>query len=356
VQPRRRAIWIGAVSVLAVAVVAVGAITLLRRPTSSTSPPSSSPTPTGPSTVGVYAFTAGTQNVEHPADVVARLEQSSFKPVGIDWVIGWRLLEPSAGDYDWSLIDNDLAAATGAGYRSFVEIIPGEDAPSWALAECPTVQLTLQNTGAAVTMCVPTSPQFLDLWTQLIAAFGHRYNGRAGLTMVQATGCGVQGEMQLPDHTAAFWEPYGLTSESLLAAWEQVLGAWRAALPDTPSSLAIEEPLGNGNSDVLHPLITYVQAHFGSSMWLQQNGLRQGTQTAPGSYGGDLAAASRWTRVGWQMFGAGTANGNLATALGDGLAVDPGFYEVYLTDIVNTASASTLHQLSSGALARPNPG
>jgi hypothetical protein len=187
----------------------------------------------------------------------------------------------------------------------------------------------------------------------MITAFGHRYDGAPGLTMVQATGCGVQGEMQLPDHSAAFWAPYGLTTPTLLAAWERVLSAWRTALPETPSSLAIEEPLGNGNSDVLHPLITYAHSHFGSLMWLQQNGLRQGTQTSGGSYGGDLAAASQWTTVGWQMFGAGAANGNLASALGDGLAVHPRFYEVYLSDIVSTASAPTLNQLRAGAIAAP---
>jgi hypothetical protein len=352
----RRAIWIGAAGVLAVAVVAVGAIVLLRPPAPSP-PPSVSPSPSASplmaTPVGVYAFTAGAQNVEHPADVIAKLATSSFKPNGIDWVIGWKLLEPAPGQYAWPLVDNDLSAARNAGYGSFVEIIPGEDTPSWALAQCPTVHLTLQNTGEPVTICVPTSAQFLDPWTQMITAFGHRYDGAPGLTMVQATGCGVQGEMQLPDHSASFWAPYGLTTPTLLSAWERVLSAWRAALPETPSSLAIEEPLGNGNSDVLHPLITYAHSHFGPLMWLQQNGLRQGTQTSPGSYGGDLAAASQYTTVGWQMFGAGAANGNLASALGDGLAVHPRFYEVYLSDIVSTTSGPTLNQLRAGALAAP---
>jgi hypothetical protein len=347
---------IGVVAVLIVASVALGTVSLLSghatlQPTSS--PPIS--TSDGPRNVGVYAFIAGMQNVTNPAGVIARLKDSTFQPNGIDWVIGWRLVEPQPGEYNWSLIDSDLAAARTAGYGSFVEIIPGEDAPSWALAECPTVQLTPQRATEPLTICVPTSSQFLTRWTQMIAAFGHRYNGANGLTMVQSTGCGIQGEMQLPEHNAAFWSPYGLTSETLLSAWERVVSAWRTALPDTPSSLAIEEPLGKGNSNVLDPLLTYVHEHFGSSMWVQQNGLRQGTQTSAGSYGGDLAAASVWTTVGWQMYGAGAANGDLATALGDGLAVHPGFYEVYLADIVSASSEPTLNHLRSGGLARPSP-
>jgi hypothetical protein len=330
----------------------LGAIALLRGPASnapsSTNRPSGTPTPAGPGKIGVYAFAAGAQNVTNPGQVIDELRSASFHPDGIDWVIGWRLIEPSAGVYDWSLVDDDLAAASAAGYGSFVEIIPGEDTPAWALAECPTVQLTLQNSDTPVSICVPTSAQFLSLWTQMIAAFGRRYNGRPGLTMVQATGCGVQGEMQLPDHSAAFWSQYGLTSQTLLAAWEQVIGAWRLALPDIPSSLAIEEPLGNGNSDVLHPLLTYVHDHFGADVWVQQNGLRQGTQTSPGSYGGDLAAAAGWTRVGWQMFGAGATNGDLATALTDGLAAHPSFYEVYLSDILTASSAPPLDSLRAG--------
>jgi len=353
-SPRsRRGIWIGVAGTVTVAVVAFGALALVHGSAGPSPGPSLSPAPVSSATasgfpagqgaISVYAFTAGQQNVTHPADVIAHLNGSSFKPDGIDWVIDWRLLEPSQGTYDWSIIDNDLAAAQAAGYRSFIEIIPGEDAPTWALSQCPSVQVTLQNATQPVSMCVPTSPQFLSLWTQMIAAFGHRYDGHVDLTMVQATGCGVQGEMQLPDHSAAFWAPYGLTSQTLLAAWEQVLDAWRAALPHTPSSLAIEEPLGNGNSDVLHPLLTYIQQHFGSTMWVQQNGLREGTQTTAGSYGGDLADASRWTNVGWQMFGAGAANGNLAMALNDGLAVHPRFYEVYLSDILDAGSSSALN-------------
>jgi Beta-galactosidase len=352
----RREVLIAAVAGLVVAALAFAALAFVFRPAGSPAPspgpttslvPSGSPGPQGP--IGVYAFTAGQQNVSNPADVIAKLNAGSFHPNGIDWVIGWRLLEPSAGDFNWSILDNDLSAATAAGYRSFIEIIPGEDAPAWALAQCPTVQVTLQNSSQPTTICVPTSSQFLTMWMQLIAAVGHRYNGRVDLTMVQATGCGVQGEMQIPDHNAAFWAQYGLNSDTLLGAWEQVVSAWRAALPNTPSSLAIEEPLGNGNSNVLHPLLTYVQEHFGSSVWVQQNGLRQGTQTSAGSYGGDLAAASVWTKVGWQMFGAGSANGDLAAALTDGLAVRPSFYEVYLSDILNTASGTALNGVRAGA-------
>jgi Beta-galactosidase len=344
-----RGLLIGLAAVLIIAALAFGTAQVLRSHGPAPSPSQSpSPAPSGPHHVAVYAFAAGAQNVENPAGVVARIKASPFQPDGIDWVIGWRVLEPTAGKYDWALIDSDLAAATAGGYRSFIEIIPGEDDPAWALGECPTVNLTLQNTGKQVTMCVPTSPQFLALWTQLISAFGQRYDGHAGLTMVQATGCGVQGEMQLPNHNAAFWAQYGVTSQTLLAAWERVLDAWRAALPHTPSSLAIEEPLGVGNSDVLGPLLTYVHEHFGAKVWIQQNGLRQGTRTTPGSYGGDLAAASRWTTVGWQMFGAGSANGDLATALAEGLAVHPGFYEVYLNDVVDATVAPALDQLKSG--------
>lgn len=330
-----------------IAALAFGAAQVLRRHDVSPTP-SASLAPPGTHPIAIYAFIAGTKNVENPAQVIARLKASPFQPDGIDWVLGWRLVEPSAGKYDWAIIDNALQAATAGGYRSFIEIIPGEDTPTWALSQCPTVQLTLQNTGKQVTMCVPTSPQFLALWTQMISAFGQRYDRHAGLTMVQATGCGVQGEMQLPNHSPSFWAQYDVTSSTLLAAWERVIDAWRAALPHTPSSLAIEEPLGMGNSDVLGPLLTYAQERYGSKLWIQQNGLREGTRTTPGSYGGDLATASRWTTVGWQLFGAGSANGDLATALGDGLAIHPGFYEVYLNDVLDATVAPTLNQIRSG--------
>src|ERR1700680_4666175 len=197
------------------------------------SSPRPSPTlaPRGPARISVYAFTAGSQYIDHPLQVTAQLKASGSQPDGSDWVIGWRALEPSRGHFDWATVDNDLAAAAASGYRSFVEIIPGEYEPIWVLGACPNVHVTLGSSGKAVTMCVPTSPQFMELWTEMIAAFGQRYDGRAGLTMVQATGCGVQGEMQLPDHSRAFWASYGVTSSTLLSAWEHVIAAWRRALP-----------------------------------------------------------------------------------------------------------------------------
>jgi hypothetical protein len=342
------------IALSALVVVVAGLITVLlinRRQPATPAPtptPTVAPTSSGSAGIGVYAFTAGTQYVDDPAQVITKLKAARFQPEGVDWVIGWRFIEPSQGQYDWTTLDNDLAAATGAGYRSFIEIIPGEDDPAWAVAACPTVTVTLATSGRTATMCVPTSAQFLALWTQMIAAFGQHFAGRAGLTMVQATGCGVQGEMQLPNHNAAFWAGYGVNSTTLLHAWEEVLSAWRKALPDIPSALAIEEPLGAGNSNVLKPLLAYAQQHFGAMMWVQQNGLRQGTKTDPGSYGGDLADASQWTTVGWQMYGAGTRNGDLALAVGGGLAAHPKYYEIYLSDILDPATAPTLGQLKAG--------
>lgn len=351
----RKPLLISLATLVVVASGVVGLLAISQRNGPITEPtlsPGTSSTPGSPAPIGVYAFTAGMQYVDNPSMVVSRLKASQFQPEGIDWVVGWRVVEPSQGQYDWSILDKDLAAARGAGFRSIIEVIPGEDVPDWALAECPVVSVTLGGTGQTASICVPTSPQFLTLWTQMITAFGQHFHDVPDLTMVQATGCGVQGEMQLPNHSASFWAGYGVDSSTLLSAWEQVTSAWRAALPTIPSALAIEEPLGAGNSRVLQPLLTYVRQQFGAMLWVQQNGLREGTKTSPGSYGGDLAEASQWTTVGWQMYGAGARNGNLALAVGGGLAAHPRYYEIYLSDILDAGSAPTLGQLRSGTLAQ----
>lgn len=350
----RKPLLIGLASLVVVASGVIGLLAISQRNGPITEPtpqPTTSSTPGSPAAIGVYAFTAGLQYVDNPSKVISDLKASPFQPVGIDWVVGWRVIEPSQGQYDWTTLDKDLAAARGAGYRSIIEVIPGVDDPGWALAECPAVSVTLGGTGQTVSICVPTAPQFLALWTQMITAFGQHFHGEPDLTMVQATGCGVQGEMQLPNHDAAFWAGYGVDSSTLLSAWERVTSAWRTALPTIPSALAIEEPLGAGNSTVLQPLLTYVREHFGAMLWVQQNGLREGTKTSPGTYGGDLAEASQWTTVGWQMYGAGTRNGNFALAVGGGLAAHPRYYEVYLSDILDAGAAPTLGQLRSGTLA-----
>src|SRR5580704_15874802 len=99
-----------ALAALVVVVAGVAAVLLVNRAGAGTPSASISPAPSGPARIGVYAFAAGTQYVDDPSQVITNLKAARFQPEGIDWVIGWRFVEPSPGQYDWTQLDNDLAS------------------------------------------------------------------------------------------------------------------------------------------------------------------------------------------------------------------------------------------------------
>ena len=296
---------------------------------------------------GIFVFDAAANAATAVADVVG----GPFPDVqGFDWTVSWATLEPTSpmsGSYQWSVLDNAVTAAANAGFTSQITVLPGTQAPQWVIAACPDVTITLLHTQKVVTIAVPTSTCFLDDWTTFIAALGAHLAGAAGITSVQASGLGDQGEMTLSPPTTGTWADVGVTTASLLAGWKQVLTTWRASLPPSiPSALAIEEPLGIGVSNVLGTLIPWVHSHFGSKVWIQQNALRATTPETSG-YWPILRNASKWTNTGWQMFGYGTENGDLETAFKIGLASHAHYFQVYLADILDSTKTAALEYLAS---------
>jgi hypothetical protein len=295
---------------------------------------------------GIFVFDAAGNAVNAVAEVLSGPFPHQDVQ-GFDWTVAWANLEPASGNYQWSVLDKAVAAATNAGFTSQITVLPGTFAPGWVIAACPQVTVTLLHTQKVVTIAVPTSTCFLADWTTFIAALGAHLATASGVTSVQASGLGDQGEMTLSPTTSGTWADVGVTTASLLAGWKQVLTMWRTSLPASmPAALAIEEPLGIGVSNVLAPLIPWVHLHFKSKVWVQQNALRATTPETSG-YWPILKHASRWTDTGWQMFGYGTENGDLQTAFGIGLASHARYFQVYLADVVDPAQTAALEYLAA---------
>jgi hypothetical protein len=295
---------------------------------------------------GIFVFNAAGNATNAVADVLAGpLPHQDVR--GFDWVVGWKTLEPTSGVYVWNVLDHAVATAAIAGFASQITVLPGTSSPAWVIGACPQVTVTLLHTQQVVTIAVPTSICFLDDWTTLIAALGAHLATLTGVTSVQASGLGDQGEMTLSPPTSGTWADVGVTTASLLAGWKQVLNTWHTFLPASiPAALAIEEPLGIGVSDVLGPLIPWVHSHFGASVWIQQNALRATTSETTG-YWPILRKASRWTDTGWQMFGFGTENGDLETAFKIGLASHARYFQIYLADILDPTQTAAQEYLAS---------
>jgi hypothetical protein len=291
---------------------------------------------------GIYVFASG----NNAAHVVQQVKTGPFQDVaGFDWVIGWDKVIPKRGVYDWSVLDAARAAADSFGKPSQLCMEPGFAEPAYVLTTCPVVQIQQRVTGKFVTMAVPSSAAYLTELDSWIRALKLHLIGASDIASVQATGCGDQGEMALGKLVTGVWADYGMTPTTLGAAWQHVIDTWAQTFSPLPRSLAIDEPFGSG-ARILPTLLKWLAtAH--PDMALQQNGLKDSTGTSPVGLYGDLRAwAAAHRPTGWQMFGYGAQNGNLAKALAIGEGVAPSYFQIYVQDIINPANTATLEALA----------
>lgn len=122
------------------------------------------------------------------------------------WV--WSVIEPEKGKYRWDLIDGALEAAAQRGQTLQARLQPnaGEAPyPDWFWA-----------TGVSRCPKVPShpdfnSPQYIKHWTELIRAFGRRYDGHPNLEsfdIAYAGGCGETGGNSTPETAAILVDAY----------------------------------------------------------------------------------------------------------------------------------------------------
>ena len=273
------------------------------------------------------------------------LRTSHFQPEGIDWVIGWRVLEPGQGRYDWTTLDKDLAAATardtGRSSRSSLVWTTRHGRSRNVLY----VSVTLGGTGQTASNLradVATISRPLEADDR---RFGQHFQGEPDLTMVQATGAGCRGRCSFPTTTRRSGPGTGVNSRHCSARGNGSTSAWRTALPTIPSALAIEEPLGAGNSTVLQPLLTYVREHSGMLWVAAESVCGKGTRTSPERTVATLPKLRSGRRLAGRCTAPVPAMETFALAVGGRPRRTPRYYEVYLSDILDAGAAPTLGQL-----------
>jgi len=297
----------------------------------------------------ISAYTGGT----NPAKVIAQLNASKVKISVVSWVFFWDAVETSPNGYNWTRLDAAVVAAGASGRKSYIRVVAGVHSPSWIYAHgVPAIIVPGSclsggpNSFGTIKLPATWNANYAALWTTFIKALGARYDRNSTLFAASIGGGGILGEMQLP-HCPTLLKQFGYSDAALLAAWKQFELAGRIAFPNHSTSLAIEEPLGFGTSNVMPPLLAYARASFGARLWLQQNGLRDLTRPKGGYYA-QLLSASSYTKVGWQMWSGGNTNAQLQAAFRTAIMSRASYVEVYLNDIVNPLNAPSLLYLATG--------
>lgn len=216
---------------------------------------------------GIYLYTNDVSQIT-PAtttQITAALSISGID--GLALVIGWDALEPSMGQYQWTLLDQWMGQAIAKGKKVDLVVLSGASTPSWLFQSAPagpgaaalnfTVTPHNGQTGKCqtVTMAAPWSDTFLGRWDALLSALStHLKNAGTynAVTLVRLTGLNrTTEELRLPNETAqstglscitdaiATWQQAGYRPALLTQAWTSILNSFQKGFPDKFFSMSL---------------------------------------------------------------------------------------------------------------------
>jgi autotransporter-associated beta strand protein len=119
---------------------------------------------------------------------------------------GWSTLEPAEGVYDWSWVDNYIAAYAAYGRKFAFGVINVGGTPDWVFKSGSNAQTGSVYPTGAVPMTIPDpagsytvpatwdDPVYVARTQEFIAAFGARYNGNPNIAYLDMRDYGIWGE------------------------------------------------------------------------------------------------------------------------------------------------------------------
>ena len=277
----------------------------------------------------------------------------------------WQDLEPGAGQFAWSILDQVFTQATASHKFVVLILVPGFGTPAWALQGLTTATFARQyglGAGQAGPLPLPWDQAYLSRWFEFLEAVADRYENNPAFRMVSAAGpTSVSAEMSLPNGSAdlTHWTTLGYTSSRYEAAWTTTLAAYERIFPRQFISFALYPglPIGDdGTSDPSQrtstPAAIVDEGLRDKAVFaLQTSGL---TGSKGDTAGYDLVKTNRGSIVtGFQLSTSATRNpgqmGNAADpvdalrlALDRGTAAGVDFLEVYQADVLNPAMQAVL--------------
>jgi hypothetical protein len=249
---------------------------------------------------------------------------------GLSWVFPWNKLEPTAGTYNWTTVDDALAASGSK--PVFLRVIAGNVSPAW-LPRADGI-VAANPKGGTAWEPIPWNADFLATWKTFINAFGARYNASTHIVQIEGGGDGPQGEAHLAGSYAQ-WQAVGYSEQTYVNAISMEIADFKAAFPAHRISFAgATGPTGAPATPNLEQ--GFISACESANIVIQNNGLT-------GSKYGHI----NQTVI---LFGYQTASAQ-GTALGSALQLarnlGASFVEVYYTDATNPANYGAISTFQS---------
>ena len=279
---------------------------------------------------------------------------------GLRLQVRWTDIQPSSEtEFDWSIIDTQLARAQATQKQLGIALMLLSAPPAWltSISGVKTYQLTGKS-GETVSIVLPWDPIVQSKLINFITQLCLRYDGLLDYIVVGGIGC-YSAETYFP-----FPEDIGLdmSVEDEIAAWTAssivMIDTYGANLKSTPFVMALSIPFNYGdgaaaiNELVDHGLLYgrnfglmnwgLTARSSGNSTFLPWVLISQYSPTNPAGFQLLCPAAGR---------GDQTLGGTLGETLDSGIALGAQWIEVYPTDANNPDYAAVLEDAS----ARMNP-
>jgi len=216
---------------------------------------------------GIYIYT---NDVSQITAATGRLLQQSFSIPGVDGVavaIGWNAIEPSMGQYDWTLLDQWIGQVSALGKKIDLVVPAGVATPAWLFQAAPAgagaspLNFTITPHGGQTDQCQPETiaapwdPAFLSQWDAMLVALAAHLKTAgtySAVTLVRLTGINrTTEELRLPAETAqstglacvtnaiVTWQQAGYRPSLLLQGWNAILGSFLKSFPDKTFAVSI---------------------------------------------------------------------------------------------------------------------
>src|SRR5579871_3769014 len=232
---------------------------------------------------GIYVYT------EHLAQDASLVNKALTVPGvdGLTLLLGWTSLEPSEAQYQWSTLDQWVAAAMQSNKKIALAIRAGQDTPCW-LFQAPAcgagyakpyagaTPLTFsvspregvgQSTCTSETIAAPWDPAFLSQWDALLTALSVHLKTAgtySAITSLRLTGINrTTSELRLPaeilstpcvTNSVRTWlnAAPSFRAATLLTAWDQLTNSFLKNFPDKLFGVEII-PTASGDSNLEYP-------------------------------------------------------------------------------------------------------
>ncbi len=216
---------------------------------------------------GIYIYT---NDVSQITQATANQLTQSFSVPGVDGVaivIGWNAIEPSMGQYQWTLLDQWIAQVAALGKKIDLVVPAGSSIPAWLFQPAPAgggateLSFTVSPHGGQTGVCdtdniaAPWDPAFLSQWDSMLGALSAHLKSAgtySAVTLVRLTGINrTTEELRLPAETAqstglacvsdaiTTWQQAGYRPSLLLQGWNAILSSFNRSFPDKPFAVSI---------------------------------------------------------------------------------------------------------------------